>query len=358
MKRAKYSVLAVDGGGIRGVIPARVLQQIEHHFGRPVCELFDLVAGTSTGGIIALGVTKPAPGAAAPEFSAADLCELYRAHGADIFSKSIWRKVQTAGGLAGVKYSAKALEELLDERFGDTMLSQALVDVCIPSYDLSAPSSYFFKRSYARDDTQAWDVKMSLVARATSAAPTYFDPARVAGDHALVDGGVFANNPAVSAYADALDIIANNPQTFDAETEIQVVSIGTGQPPQSFASGGPIPVRWRDARGWGLARWARPVLEVVFDGVAEAAEYQLRRLCRHADGQSPRYHRLQSTLPTASQALDDASEQNIERLLADAETLMAGEQQTLQAIYAALADVACDRDAAAAQRAPAAAAVD
>jgi predicted acylesterase/phospholipase RssA len=345
VKRTKYSVLAVDGGGIRGVIPARVLQEIEQGMKRPVSELFDIVAGTSTGGIIALGLTKPGPQPGKSEFSARDLCELYEVHGADIFSQSTWRKVRTVGGLAGVKYSAEPLEELLDDRFGDTLLSQALVDVCIPSYDLSAPSSYFFKLSYARDDTQSWDVKMSLVARATSAAPTYFDPARLAGDHALVDGGVFANNPAVSGYADALDIIAKNPQTFDEEVEIQVVSIGTGQPPQTLARGGPIPVLWSRAQGWGLARWARPVLEVVFDGVAEAAEYQLRRLCRHADGESPRYHRLQSTLPTANQALDDASERNIDRLMADAETLLVNEQRALQDIYAALAEVAADRDA-------------
>jgi uncharacterized protein len=347
MKRTKYSVLAVDGGGIRGIIPACVLQEIENRFGRPISELFDLVAGTSTGGIIALGLTKPRAGTTTPQFSARELVELYQDHGGDIFSRSIWRRARTAAGLAGVKYSAAALEDLLHDRFGETMLSDALVDVCIPSYNLSGPSAYFFKRAYARDETESWDVKMALVARATSAAPTYFDPARLPGDRALVDGGVFANNPAVAAYADALEITAQRPDTFVEDVEIQVVSIGTGQPPQTYASGGPIPVPWSDAQGWGLAHWARPVLEVVFDGVAEAAEYQLRRLCRHADGESPRYHRLQSKLPTANQALDDASPSNIVKLLADAETLMAEERETLDDICAALVQVAADRDAAA-----------
>jgi hypothetical protein len=344
VRRTRFSLLAVDGGGIRGVIPARVLQEIEGHFQRPICDLFDLVAGTSTGGIIALGLTKPRDGTDAPQFSAEQLVDLYAVHGAQIFPDSMWRKVWTAGGLGGVKYSAKPLEELLADRFGDTMLSEALVDVCIPSYDLSAPGSYFFKRSYARDETQAWNVPMALVARATSAAPTYFDPARIADDHALVDGGVFANNPAVAGYADALDIIATHPEIYADEVEIQVVSIGTGQPPQDAARGGPIPVSWSRANGWGLARWARPVLEVVFDGVAEATEYQLRRLCRHENGQSPRYHRLQSSLPTASGTLDDASERNIDALRADAEQLIEAERRTLQDVYAALADVLADRE--------------
>ena len=103
-------------------------------------------------------------------------------------------------------------------------------------------------------------------------------------------------------------------------------------------------MRWSHANGWGLARWARPVLEVVFDGVAEAAEYQLRRLCRHENGSAPRYHRLQSELPTASGALDDASRQNVAALEADAEQLMQDEQHTLQEIYAALAHRLADRE--------------
>jgi predicted acylesterase/phospholipase RssA len=344
VKRTKFSLLAVDGGGIRGVIPARVLQEIERHFRRPICDLFDLVAGTSTGGIIALGLTKPQDGTRTPQFTAADLLALYRDHGGDIFPQSLWRKAWTVGGLGGVKYSAKPLEELLQDRFGETMLSQALVDVCVPSYDLSRPGSFFFKRSYAGDPTEQWDVPMALVARATSAAPTYFDPARIGADSALVDGGVFANNPAVSGYADALDIIAKDRERYADDVEIHVVSVGTGQPPQTAARGGAIPVRWSRANGWGLARWARPVLEVVFDGVAEAAEYQLCRLCRHENGSAPRYHRLQSELPRASGALDDASPQNIAALERDAEELLEEEQDKLQDVYAALTAVLADRE--------------
>jgi uncharacterized protein len=344
VKRTRFSLLAVDGGGIRGIIPARVLQEIERHFQRPICDLFDLVAGTSTGGIIALGLTKPRDRTRTPEFSAADLLALYRDHGAEIFPQSLWRKAWTVGGLGGVKYSAKPLEALLRDRFGPTMLSQALIDVCVPSYDLSRPGSYFFKRSYALEETERWDVPMALAARATSAAPTYFDPARIGADNALVDGGVFANNPAVSGYADALDVIASHPDIYADDVEIHVVSIGTGQPPQTAARGGAIPVGWSHANGWGLARWARPVLDVVFDGVAEAAEYQLRRLCRHENGNAPRYHRLQSQLPTASGALDDASRQNITALEADAELLIHEEKHTLHDVYAGLTDVLADRE--------------
>jgi predicted acylesterase/phospholipase RssA len=339
MARTKYSLLALDGGGIRGVIPARALQEIEQRMGRPISELFDMVAGTSTGGILALGLTAPAPGGG-PRFAASDLLALYMEHGREIFPDSLLLKVRTLAGLADPRYSPRELEDLLQDRFGATKLSEALTEVVVPTYDLSRPGPFFFKRSYARDEDHSWDIDMAKAARATSAAPTYFDPAQLPqfedeGEHALVDGGVFANNPATAAYADALDL-------WKEDVEIHVVSIGTGLPPQVQGRGA-IPVPFSRARGWGLAHWARPILEVVLDGAAKAVEYQMVRLCRHGDGTNPRYHRLQSDLPTADHALDDASEENLQRLLADANTMLDQQAESLERICSALEAVAADR---------------
>jgi uncharacterized protein len=346
LTRRKFSVLAVDGGGIRGVIPARVLQAIEERMQRPVSQLFDLVAGTSTGGLVVLGLVKPASkGATGPAYAASDLVALYRDHGPEIFHASLARRVATAGGLLGVRYPAGPIEAVLDAKFGDAMLSEALTEVVVPSYDLSQPAPFFFKRRYPLVDPTL-DVRMADAARATSAAPTYFDPAplepfRSEPRHALVDGGVFANNPAVSAYAEALDL-------WGEDVEVQVVSLGCGEAPQELGRG-LIPVPYRKARRWGLARWARPVLDVVFDGIADASEWQLTRLCRHGDDRSPRYHRLQSPLPTANHALDDASNDNLKRLLADAETLLVEKQAALTAVCEGLEETATDRLAVATQ---------
>src|SRR3954463_2533024 len=104
MARTKYSLLALDGGGIRGVIPARALQRIEERMGRPISELFDMVAGTSTGGILALGLTAPAPGGG-PRFAASDLLALYMEHGREIFPDSLYLRVRTLAGLADPRYS-------------------------------------------------------------------------------------------------------------------------------------------------------------------------------------------------------------------------------------------------------------
>jgi uncharacterized protein len=340
--RRSYTVLAVDGGGIRGIIAAAVLQEIEQRTGRRTVELFDLVAGTSTGGIIALGVTKPNRNKE-PEYTAKALVDLYRNRGGEIFRKRFTRRVRNIGGLIGVRYPAKGIEAVLNDQFGDAKLSDALTEVVIPAYDLSRPGPFYFKRRYTRDE-QKWDVPMASVARATSAAPTYFDPAPLPpfnGEprHALVDGGVFANNPVVSAYAEALDLWPGE------DVDIRVVSIGTGKPPQTQGDSDGIPVSYEQARAWGVARWARPVLHVVFDGVEQTAEWQLKRLCPADDSGTLRYHRLQSPLPTANHALDDASPRNLDRLLADAGTLLEREGSALDEICAQLLDVAVERDA-------------
>jgi predicted acylesterase/phospholipase RssA len=332
MTARRYKVLTLDGGGIRGVVPARVLEELERRLGRPVADVFDMVAGTSTGGIIALGLAKPDANGG-PAYSAEEMLGLYMKHGPKIFPHSFLLEVKTLHGVIRARYPAEPLEELLHERFGETMLSEALTEVVIPTYDLSAPGPFFFKREYARSSEHDWNVPMAKVARATSAAPTYFGPAVLppfddgTREHALVDGGTFANNPAISAYADAL-------RKAGDDTHVLVVSVGTGQPSQKLGTG-PIPVLAEHAHGWGLEQWARPILEVVLDGAAKAVEYQLEQIAGAA-GDRLECYRLQSSLPTASHAMDDASDGNRKALLNDANTLIAENDNKLDQICAAL----------------------
>jgi patatin-like phospholipase/acyl hydrolase len=112
MARSQYSVLTIDGGGIRGDIPAGVLDAIEDRMGRPVCQLFDMVSGTSTGGIIALGLNKPGDAADKPAKSASDLLELYMDRGGELFPHSLWREIRAAGGLLDVRCPSQPLENL------------------------------------------------------------------------------------------------------------------------------------------------------------------------------------------------------------------------------------------------------
>lgn len=295
-------ILSIDGGGIRGIIPAMILAEIEQKTGKRVAQMFDLIAGTSTGGIIALVLTRD-DGSGSPKYSAADLVQLCLNRGQEIFSRSFWHGVSSVGGLVQEKYPHEPLEEILKEYLGDTSLEAALTKVLVSSYDIGNRNPFFFKSW--REETK-W-LLMRVAARATSAAPTYFVPALVSAEHkplTLIDGGVFVNNPAMSAYSEARRI-------FEGEDQFLLVSLGTGQLTR--------PITFAEARDWGLAQWALPILSVVFDGVSDAVDYQLRQIL------DKQFFRFQVTLDTANDDLDDASPANMDALKKEAERIKASQ---------------------------------
>src|SRR5690348_52164 len=181
------TILSIDGGGIRGVIPATVLAEIERRTGRRVYELFDVIVGTSTGGILALGLTLAQDGGA--RYEAAELAAMYREQGPKIFPHEFLGWVRR---LFGPKYPERGRRAVLEARFGDARLSGALTEVLVTSYDIAERRPFFFRRQDARERA-ARDFKMSDAALATSAAPTYFPPVRLSDpdapeDRVLVDG--------------------------------------------------------------------------------------------------------------------------------------------------------------------------
>ena len=204
-------VLAIDGGGIRGIIPALVLAELEDRTGHRAADLFDLVAGTSTGGILAAALTRPGgeggPGQDAhPRYSARDLLGLYEAEGPEIFDRSLLKRIRSVDGWLDERYDDAGLEAALRRYLDGTRLSDALTDVLITAYEIERREAFFFRSARARADP-TYDFTLADACRATAAAPTYFEPARVgdlAGDatYALVDGGVFATNPVLCAVAD------------------------------------------------------------------------------------------------------------------------------------------------------------
>jgi patatin-like phospholipase/acyl hydrolase len=319
-------VLSIDGGGIRGIIPAMVLAEIERRTGKRTSEVFDLVAGTSTGGILALGLTKPGQNGG-PEYSAKKLIELYEAEGGRIFSIPVWHRIHSAGGVAEEKYPAKGIEEVAHRYFDDAHLADALTEVLVTAYEIEGRAPWFFKRRHARDPNRGEgdNFLMRDVARATSAAPTYFEPFLVeGGPHdgcALVDGGVHSNNPAMCAYVEARKI---HPE----EDDFLVVSLGTGELTRSLP--------YEEVRGWGLALWAQPILNVVFDGVADTVDYQLREILSTEEGEARRYYRFQTVLNIGKDDMDDASATNIQALKTKAKEIMSKNDAALEALCAQL----------------------
>jgi uncharacterized protein len=300
-------VLAIDGGGIRGLIPALVLTEMEQRAGRRIFEMFDLIAGTSTGGILACALCAPDP------LPASELVALYEEEGPKIFDRSLFQRIKSAEGLLDEKYDDTALDRALERFLEHKRLAETRPNLIVPAYDTALPGPYFFKTTKARESAED-DFPLSVVARATSAAPTYFE-AQEAGERALVDGGVFAGNPAMCAFAEVLNEV-------DAR-EVVLLSLGTGERTRKHS--------FDEIKDWGVAMWARPILDVVFDGVSDAVHYQLD----HVLG-GDRYWRLQTELTLASDDLDDATEDNLAKLRGHADDLIRDQSAVLDAALARL----------------------
>jgi uncharacterized protein len=317
-------ILSIDGGGIRGIIPALVLAEIENRTKRPIAALFDLIAGTSTGGILALGLTIPKT-TSAPLYAAKQLVDMYEQEGSCIFSRSIWHRLTACGNLTHEKYPCSGIERVLFEYFGASRLRDASTDVLIASYEIERSIPFFFRSAMARERVD-YDFPARDVARATSAAPTYFQPMKLptgtnSDRYTLIDGGVFANNPAACALVEART-------THPDAAGYLVVSLGTGELTRGLS--------YDAAKDWGLAKWAIPILDVVFDGVSKTVDYQLRQLLPDTPGHCQRYYRFQTTLDGRIHRLDNTDPANITALKALAYELVEKKSDDLDKICDAL----------------------
>lgn len=309
-------ILSIDGGGVRGIIPAMLLAELEAQTGKPVSELFDLVVGASTGGILALGLVVPDkrdPGK--PRYTAEQFLGFYLEESQAIFDKSLFFKITQ--GIFARRYHARALEKALKKYFGHTMLSEAIKDVVVPSYEIHGRFTAFFKSRDVYTKKIERDVLMSDVARAASAAPTYFIPKKIKGypGASFIDGGVFANNPAMCAYAEAKEI-------FRDDEDLLIVSLGTGNPQLSIDFG--------DFRTWGLLGWARPLWYILMDGSSDVVHHQLSHILPEREA-AKRYYRFQiELLQMGTEKLDDGSEENLHTLVGLGRELLEKNQEDIR----------------------------
>lgn len=215
-----YRILSIDGGGIRGVFPAAFLAKIEESLDRPIGNYFDLIAGTSTGGIIAIGLGLG--------LSAADILCIYEKDGPRIFDQHrhpcvnwIFQKGRKIKQVFGTKYESYELRNSLERVFGNRLLGESLTRLLIPSWHAETEKVYIYKT--AHDDRLRSDYKRPALdaALATAAAPTYLAPHLTTDDIELVDGGVWANNPIGLAAVEAVGTLS-----WPCD-RLKILSIGT-----------------------------------------------------------------------------------------------------------------------------------
>ncbi len=258
-----YKILSIDGGGIRGIIPARVLERLEIHVSGIVQE-FDLYAGSSTGAVLAAGF--------AYGFDPRFMRQMYQGFGKQVFADSIWEDLRDLKYILGADYSIDNLKALLERVIGETTLGDLEKKVLIATFDLKDESrdpprwkpKFFHNYPDSRGDSQ--ERLVDVVIR-SAAAPIYFPIYQ-----GYIDGGVSAINPSMCALAQAFN---------EGFLDIRLLSLGTGNNP-----------RWLDEQNgdWGVYQWGLNLVNVIMDGGSEVADYQCRQILKD------QYFRLQPQL--------------------------------------------------------------
>ena len=240
-------VLAIDGGGVRGVLPASFLAAVDEQIHGDVVDYFDLIVGTSTGGIIALGL-----GAG---LTPAEIRDFYLERGPRIFSGI--SLIRRARHLATAKYDQQQLWTELDDVLGDRKLGESKTRLVIPSMDVDSGKVHLWKTAHHQRFVQDYMARMVDVAMATAAAPTHFQAFLTDAGVPLVDGGVFANNPAGLAAVEAIGVLGW------ARDDVAILSLGCGAEA--------LDVR---TRGWwrsGLVGLARKLSSVLLKAQSDAS---------------------------------------------------------------------------------------
>lgn len=244
-------ILSLDGGGLKGLFSASVLAEFESDHGVRIVDHFDLIVGTSTGGLIALAL-----GAG---LSPAQIVEFYVSRGQHIFPTSAGRGLKQ---LVRVKHSDRPLRRALAEVLDDKVLGDSAERLVIPAYSLDENDVYLFKTPHHPRFHRDGRELMVDVALATTAAPTYLPAARLR-NHRLVDGGVWANNPTLVGVVEALTVLGATPQAC------RVLSLGTTDP-----------ISWahQSLDHGGLAQWARPSSKLFLKAQAVSSLHMAEHL--------------------------------------------------------------------------------
>ncbi len=339
MANKKIRILSIDGGGIKGILPGIILDYIEKRIiekegvGKRLADYFDMIAGTSTGGILTCLYLAPDK-KGRPKFTAEDAVNLYIEKGHEIFDVNFWQRLQTMGGLLDEKYPAVNLEKNLKNYFGDLTLGNMLKPCLVTAYDITRRAAFFFNSvNGKKNDIENFYIKD--ICRATSAAPTYFETSQVkslyGASFTFIDGGVFANNPALCAYAEARKMpfgkLFNDPDKPDMPSvkEMMIVSIGTGSTGK--------PYMYQDAKNWGMIGWLMPLIDILMSGNAETVSYQLKQMFLSLNEENRKdYIRLEPTTGEAKSAMDNATEENIMQLVASGKSFVSEHEDELESI--------------------------
>jgi uncharacterized protein len=325
-----FRILSIDGGGLRGIVPVKILQWIEREITKkPIYNSFDLFAGTSTGGLICCALTlEDSENIGKPKFSLEDIEDIYKNSGKHIFppDTGLFAKPFTKiTGLFKPKFSEKGLQDTLNKYFSGKRVGHCIKPILIPTYDIKHFDPIFFCHRFLNPSSKSYNSGIDKnafitdICRSTSAAPTYFPPhefffTNSSGNSyrpTCIDGGVFLNNPSIAAYVEVLSNASDPVYTTThsdgksviKDRDIHILSIGTGKTSKSIEAS--------KCRTWGEAKWARPLIDIMMQANSQNVHHQLKEML-HSEG---RYVRLDINIPDEHAGMTDCSEKTINFLI-------------------------------------------
>jgi patatin-like phospholipase/acyl hydrolase len=277
-------ILSIDGGGMRGLISVLVLKEIEKKTNKNIGDMFDLITGTSTGGMITLGLTVTNNGKV--QYNCDNIKKMYIDDGTTIFQKNPF----SLFGLLRPKYSKKGLKDISEKYFNHKLLKNTSTRVMINTFDIKKMQPVLF-RSYKH---KFKNIPMKTILRATTAAPTFFEPVKY-NNKVLIDGGVFANNPLLIGLIEAQKLFNNE--------EILFISLGNSLTMEKY--------NYNNSSKWGLIEWIDPIKDVLLDSTIKTDNYISTKLFNNMNGQ---FYRL-NNISNKNYPMDDTSNENINNLI-------------------------------------------
>lgn len=271
----KFRILSLDGGGLRGIIPVLVIKEIERRTGKPITDSFDMIAGTSTGALIACGLSVSDDGRT-PKYKITDIEKIYTERGKDIFPKKNWFKgfISGVSALKNPKFSPDGLQKVLEELLGEKRIADCFKPIFVTTFDLYNNEALLFKYRQAIANPSR-NARLIDICRATSAAPTYLPAYNFMYNEkkrVCVDGGIYMNNPTVGALVEITKFHKEAPYKMDSLSldEVSVLSIGTGHYSSEIAR--------KKVEGFGLLDWATNITDVMMQAVNQTTTYQTEEL--------------------------------------------------------------------------------
>lgn len=298
-----FFILSIDGGGVRGIIPAIILKYIEDRIDTPLCKKFDVIAGSSTGAIIAAGLSVPNH-LGAPLYRAYDIINLYKYSCNRIFQRSIFRQIFTLDGWIGPKYSKKYAKKLYKEIFENHYISSTLTEIMIPALDVRSNKVHFFSTFRGKEGL---DYPLYKVILAATSAPTYFPSVKITLNlrtYEYVDAGCAINNPSVDSY-----ILAMYKTKNSNSNNFLILSLGTGS--------SILGTEKRFLTRQGKLDWASNLIGLVMNASSHLSEKRSSfffDLHNSFQNKKENYFRIQVELPHSCSYLDNCSEENLKNL--------------------------------------------